>query len=156
LQAICDELDLRSIVHWLGDIPITKLAEEYNRAHVSCLPNVQEGFGIVFLEAMAAGKAIVAARAAAVPEVVRNGILVEPGNSDALAEALLHLYRDPDLCHALGSAGRVDVEQLEMNRIARKFLLEVAKVAPAIRITEGKLGRSTNRPPSTFQQTRPA
>ena len=64
---------------------------------VFCLPSVQEGFGIVFLEAMAAGKPIVAARAAAVPEVVRNGILVEPENPEALAEAILRLYRDPDL-----------------------------------------------------------
>ena len=137
LQRICIELDLTSIVHWLGDIPINGLAEEYNRADVFCLPSVQEGFGIVFLEAMAAGKAIVATRAAAVPEVVRNGILVEPENTEALAEALVRLYRDPDLRQSLGSAGRLDVEQFDMNRIARTFLSEVAKIAPAIKISEG-------------------
>jgi hypothetical protein len=87
---------------------------------------------------------------------VRNGILVEPGNSDALAEALLHLHRDPDLCHALSSAGRVDVEQYEMNRITRIFLLEVAKGAPAIRMSDGTPVRSTSLLPSTVQQTRPA
>lgn len=91
----------------------------------------------MFLEAMAAGKAIVAARAAAVPEVVRNGILVEPENAEALAEALVRLYRDPDLRQSLGSAGRLDVEQFEMNRIARTFLSEIAKIAPAIKISEG-------------------
>ena len=74
------------VIHWVGDIPMARLAEEYNRCDVFCLPSAQEGFGIVFLEAMAAGKPIVAARVAAVPEVVRNGILVEPDNQEALAD----------------------------------------------------------------------
>ncbi len=133
LHQISKELDLTSIVRWLGDVSIARLAEEYNRSHVFCLPSVQEGFGIVFLEAMAAGKPIVAARAAAVPEVVRNGILVEPENADALADAIVRLYRDPDLCQALGSAGCQDVEQFEMTRVAGCFLREVAKIAPALR-----------------------
>jgi glycosyltransferase involved in cell wall biosynthesis len=137
LKQICMELDLTPIVHWVGDLSITRLAEEYNRAEVFCLPSVQEGFGIVFLEAMAAGKPIVAARAAAVPEVVRNGILVEPENAEALAEALVRLYRDPDLRDSLGSAGLLDVEQFERDCVARIFLSQVAKVAPAIEVSGG-------------------
>jgi glycosyltransferase involved in cell wall biosynthesis len=137
LQRICLELDLEPVVKWLGDTPLATLAEEYNRAHVFCLPSVQEGFGIVFLEAMAAGKPIVAARAAAVPELVRNGILVEPENPGALAEAIVRLYRDPDLCHSLSLAGLRNVEQFEMHRVATRFLSEVAKVAPGIEIAEG-------------------
>ena len=132
LQQICSELRLQSVVRWLGDVGLETLAGEYNRADVFCLPSVQEGFGIVFLEAMAAGKPIVAARAAAVPEVVRNGILVEPGNPEALAEAILQLYRDPDLGSSLASAGLRDVEQFEMSRVARQFLRAIAKVAPGV------------------------
>ena len=94
--------------------------------------SVQEGFGIVFLEAMAAGKPIVAARAAAIPELIRSGILVEPENPDALAEAIVCLYRDPDLRRALASAGLRDVEQFEMNRVAARFLAVIAKVAPGL------------------------
>jgi glycosyltransferase involved in cell wall biosynthesis len=145
LQQICNDLDLTSIVRLLGDVSIARLAEEYNRAHIFCLPSVQEGFGIVFLEAMAAGKPIVAARAAAVPEVVRNGILVEPDNVDALADAIVRLYRDPDLCQTLGSSGRKDVEQFEMRRVAGCFLREVAKIAPALRFLTAACTSETPR-----------
>jgi glycosyltransferase involved in cell wall biosynthesis len=82
---------------------------------------------------MAAGKPIVAARAAAVPEVVSDGLLVEPENPEALAEAILRLYRDPDLRHSLGSSGLKSVEKFDMHRVAGQFLAEIAKVAPGIK-----------------------
>src|SRR6185295_8238776 len=87
LRRLWRGLHLEETVSWLGDVTAGQLAAEYNGADVFCLPSVQEGFGIVFLEALAAGKPIVAARAAAVPEVVRHGLLVEPENDDALADA---------------------------------------------------------------------
>jgi glycosyltransferase involved in cell wall biosynthesis len=137
LQQICVDLHLESTVRWLGDVSMSVLAAEYNRAHLFCLPSVQEGFGIVFLEAMAAGKPIVAARAAAVPEVVRNGILVEPENPEALAEGITRLYRDSELRDSLASRGLRDVEQFEMSRVGRRFLSAVASVAPALKLAEG-------------------
>lgn len=137
LQQICSELGLEPVTRWLGDVSISALAAEYRRTDVFCLPSVQEGFGIVFLEAMAAGKPIVAARAAAVPEVVRNGLLVEPENEEALADAIVRMYREPDLRHALGAAGFHDVQQFDMHLVARQFLAAVAQIAPSVRIAEG-------------------
>jgi glycosyltransferase involved in cell wall biosynthesis len=137
LRQLSSELRLERAVRWLGDVCASTLAAEYNRSDLFCLPSAQEGFGIVFLEAMAAGKPIVAVRAAAVPEVVRNGILIEPDDPEALAEAIIRLYRDPDLRDSLGSAGLRDVEQFEMRRIAKRFVREVAKVAPAVKMAEG-------------------
>ena len=67
---------------------------------------------------------------AAVPEVVRNGILVEPENPEALADGITRLYRDPCLCSSLASAGCQDVERFDVHRVAELFLSEVAKVAP--------------------------
>jgi glycosyltransferase involved in cell wall biosynthesis len=136
LQQICLELRLESTVRWLGNVTMPILAREYNRADVFCLPSSQEGFGIVFLEAMAAGKPIVAARAAAVPESVRHGILVEPEDPDALAEGIIRLYRNPDLCHSLASASLLDVEEFEMRRVAKRFLSEIRKVVPLLKIPE--------------------
>ncbi len=125
LHRMSRELGLDQTVRWLGDVSQHELAREYNRADVFSLPSVQEGFGIVFLEAMAAGKPIVAARAAAVPEVVRHGILAEPEDAASLAQAIERLYRDEGLRRSLAEAGRREVEQYDAPRVARRFLGEL-------------------------------
>lgn len=127
LRRLWKKLNLYGTVRWLGDVTASQLAVEYNRADLFCLPSVQEGFGIVFLEAMAAGKAIVATRAAAVPEVVRHGLLVEPENHDALADAIGRLYEDLPLRMSLGADGRRLVENFDMRRVAKCFMDTVAE-----------------------------
>ena len=121
LRSLWRELHLESIVKWVGDVTQRQLAAEYRQADIFCLPSVQEGFGIVFLEAMAAGKPIVAARSAAVPEVVSHGRLVEPGNAEALADAIETLYFDAELRTSLGVQGLQTVQQFEMKRVSRAF-----------------------------------
>jgi glycosyltransferase involved in cell wall biosynthesis len=133
LQALGRQLELGTAVRWLGDVSRSRLAEEYNRCDLFCLPSAQEGFGIVFLEAMAAGKAIVAARGSAVAEVVQSGLLVDPGKPGAFAEALRHLYRNPDLRDAMGRAGSRDVEQFDAERVAAQFVFEISRVVPFLR-----------------------
>jgi glycosyltransferase involved in cell wall biosynthesis len=144
LREICTELRLDAVVHWLGDVSLARLAQEYNRANVFCLPSLQEGFGIVFLEAMAAGKPIVAVRAAAVPEVVRHGVLAEPQNAESLAAGIAALYRNPGLCRSLADAGRADVENFDAHRVAGLFLSEIAKVVPSVR-REYRIGAASMR-----------
>jgi glycosyltransferase involved in cell wall biosynthesis len=116
------ELRLEPVVTWAGELPRRDLAREYNRADVFCLPSVQEGFGIVFLEAMAAGLPIVASRAAAVPEVVRSGILVEPDNAAALADGIERLWLEPGSRGSIQQQQLQDVEEYDVIRITRKFL----------------------------------
>ena len=118
-------------MEWVGEAPRHELAREYNRADVFCLPSVQEGFGIAFLEAMAAGMPIVAARAAAVPEVVRHGVLVEPENANALADGIWRLWRDPILRSTIRQQQFKDVEEYEMIRVTRRFLQQAQRVAGA-------------------------
>jgi glycosyltransferase involved in cell wall biosynthesis len=107
---------------WLGDVSRAQLAAEYNRASVFCLPSVQEGFGIVLLEAMAAGKAIVGSRAGAIPETAPHAALVEPDNPEALAAALERLYQSTSERHAMAAAGAEWVEQFDAARVAHLFL----------------------------------
>ncbi|HOL70451.1 MAG TPA: glycosyltransferase family 4 protein [Bryobacteraceae bacterium] len=122
LHRLAREAGLGETVRWLGDVPQDVLAREYQSCDVFCLPSVQEGFGIVFLEAMAAGKPIVAARAAAAPEVVPHGLLVEPENAGALADALFQLRNDGRMRAALAEAGLETVRQYDAPRVARLFL----------------------------------
>ena len=129
LRDVCQKRGLRGVVKWRENISHPELAREYNRCDVFCLPSVQEGFGIVFLEAMAAGKAIVATRAGATPEVVQHGLLAEPNDEEALAQAIEHLYREPLLRETLGAKGRELVKQFDAPVVANLFLREIESLA---------------------------
>ena len=80
------------------------------------LPSLAEPFGLVLLEAMALGKAVVATRAGGPIEIVehdRTGLLVTPGNEQEMAAAIERLLGDPALAASMGSAGK--------NRFEEKF-----------------------------------
>jgi len=76
---------------------------------VCVLPSLWEGFGIVLIEAMAAGKPCVTTRISSMPEIVRDpqtGRIVPPRDPQALADALLAILEDPDAARQMGEAGR--------------------------------------------------
>lgn len=129
LKSISRNKNLDRFVTWLGNLPQAELAGEYNRCHIFCLPSVQESFGIVFLEAMASGKAIVAARAASAPEVVKHGILVEPDNDEALAGGIKRLYENPALCARLAAESSHWACQFDGPLVAAAFRREVQLAA---------------------------
>ena len=128
LRALHGELGLGDTVTFLGEVPRQALAVEYVRADCFCLPTVQEGFGIVFAEAMAAGLAVVACRAGAVPELVedrRTGLLVNRQSPEELAMALETLLTNDGLRADLGAAGAARVAAFDLEPVARRFV-EVA------------------------------
>jgi glycosyltransferase involved in cell wall biosynthesis len=125
LEQLAQELGLADRVDFLGHLPLRALTAEYRNATLFALPSTQEGFGIVFLEAMASSLPVVAARAAAVPEVVEEGVsalLVEPDDVEALAASLTVLLEDPAKRTALGEAGRARVRRYDAPTVARQFL----------------------------------
>ena len=126
LRALVRTLRLEASVRLLGALPDdAEVRRWYGRAAVFCLPSVQEGFGIVFLEAMAGGLPIVSTSAAAIPEVVpqrQAGTLVPPGDVAALSAALTELLGDPALRERYSAFGRQHVRQYDWERVADRFL----------------------------------
>lgn len=96
-------------VLFLGELPVEEVARWYQRLLIYAFTSRNEGFGLTLLEAMAAGVALVATRAGAAEQVVRTGetgILVPPGDADALANAIEQLMRDPARAAEMGRKGR--------------------------------------------------
>jgi glycosyltransferase involved in cell wall biosynthesis len=125
LRELSRGLGLDARVDLLGHVTFEQLAAEYRGADIFCLPSLQEGFGIVFLEAMAAGLPVVACQAAAVPEVVPDwecGLLVPPRDVPALAFALDRLIEDEPERRRLGGAGRRRVARYDAPIVAAEFL----------------------------------
>jgi glycosyltransferase involved in cell wall biosynthesis len=126
------ELGLEDIVDMRGEVGSDdEVARLYRKADIFCLPSIQEGFGIVFLEAMANGLPVVSTNAAAIGEVVPHGqagLLVTPRDVSALAESLLALLRDQELRERLGEFGRRHVRQYDWPVVARMFLEQVQGV----------------------------
>jgi mannosyltransferase len=84
----------------------------YQRLTIYAFTSRNEGFGLTLIEAMAAGNALVAARAGAAELVVEDGItgvLTPPGDTDALVAALEPLMRDPPAAAAMGARARAHV-----------------------------------------------
>jgi mannosyltransferase len=108
-------------------LPIEQVQRWYQRLTIYAFTSRNEGFGLTLIEAMAAGSALVAARAGAAELVVENGVsgvLVPTGDAEALAAALEPLMRDLALATAMGERGR--------ERVLEKFSLD----AEAARIGE--------------------
>jgi phosphatidylinositol alpha-1,6-mannosyltransferase len=114
LEALARELGLGALVHFAGDVPNEELPLWYSLGDVFVMPSRSEppdveGFGIVFLEAAAAERPVVAARSGGVPDAVvdgETGLLVEPDDPAGLARGLVALLSDPVRRAELGRRGR--------------------------------------------------
>jgi glycosyltransferase involved in cell wall biosynthesis len=107
LRATVARLGLGEAVAWLGRVaPPTPV---YERAEIVVVPSFGEGFGMVALEAMERGRAVIASDVGGLPEIVaagETGLIVPPGDVSALAAAIVELAGDPARAAALGAAGR--------------------------------------------------
>lgn len=118
----------------LGPLPKEQVPDFYDALDIFAMPSRTDSFGIVYLEAWANGKPVVAARAGGVVEVVKheeNGLMVPFGDVGALSEALSRLVVDSDLSRRLGRAGRERVCREDSTWDARfaTFLERVGSLA---------------------------
>jgi phosphatidylinositol alpha-mannosyltransferase len=113
-------------VHFLGYVPEHELARCYRSSHVFCAPSTGfESFGMVLLEAMAAGVPIVASDIEGYRSVLSHqveGLLVPPRDPAVLALALKRLLRDPALRAAMGQRGQATAARYTWERVAADVL----------------------------------
>jgi len=92
-------------VVFVGHVPDSDLAAYYEGCRVFAMPSTGEGFGLVFLEAMRAGKPCIGWSDGPAPEIIENGktgLLVDPNRKEDLTGALLRLLKDDELCRDMG------------------------------------------------------
>ncbi len=124
-KALAAQLELGESASFVGRVDRCGAVALFTGCSFFVLPSRHEPMGIVNLEAMAAGRAVVASHVGGVPELVKegeNGLLVAPDDARALADALLLLVRDPDLKTRLGRCGAQRAQNFDWDAIAAQYL----------------------------------
>jgi phosphatidyl-myo-inositol alpha-mannosyltransferase len=113
-------------VEWLGRVTDADKARRLRAATIACFPSVEgESFGVVLLEAMAAGAAVVASNLTGYRTVARGGVealLVEPDDAAALRSALRRLLDDPAEGRALTAAAAARAEEFSFGNLAERLV----------------------------------
>lgn len=110
-KKIASSLGIQDKTIFTGLVDEFELIELYRMASMLVLPTltVVEGFGMVLIEANACGKPVIGSKIGGIKYVIKDGetgLLVPPGDPDALADAIMKLLDDEDLAHRMGSNGR--------------------------------------------------
>jgi phosphatidylinositol alpha-1,6-mannosyltransferase len=136
LQTLANDLRLEKNVKMVGFVNDDELPAYYDACDVFVMPSIEahstvEGFGIVFLEAALRDKPSIGSKHGAVPEVVINGItglLVEPENSNDLADKICIMARNKELVYNMGTAARIrTANEFSCQRIASNYRRMILK-----------------------------
>ncbi len=116
----------------VGKVSPQKLKKYYETATLFCMPTYVEPFGIAFLEAMQARLPIIGTKIGAVPDIVQhgwNGWLVEPGDVQGIADAIMNLFNNPDLCRQFGERNfALTQERYSWKAVGKKFRTHILEI----------------------------
>jgi phosphatidyl-myo-inositol dimannoside synthase len=133
IEAVISATGLLSHVRLLGALPDEDVVGLYQACNVVVLPALNsdsdvEGFGIVLVEAAAAGKPVVATRVGGIPDAVedgKTGVLTEPGDYERLSDAVISLLTDEETKRAMGEAALRRVQdRFSWPKIAAQYEVE--------------------------------
>jgi glycosyltransferase involved in cell wall biosynthesis len=126
LRELASRLGVAQEIRFAGSLDRAAVAQRYRDAHLFTLPSSAEAFGNVFAEALASGLPVVGSNVGGIPELIEhgvNGLLVTPGNPQALAQAIQYLAEDPDLCGEMSVRNRAKAEAtLEWSHVTQRYL----------------------------------
>lgn len=127
LKRLVKRLGISGHVRFIGVVPYEEIKKLYFKSDIVVFPSIYpEPLGRVSIEAMVAGKPVIASRVGGIPEIVENGvtgILVPPSNPEALAKAIISLVEDEKLRKKMGRRGRELIfKKLNPNAIIKQHL----------------------------------
>lgn len=140
LEAMRTRLKLEGVVTFLGSMSEDQIIDELLDAHLFSAVSRHEPLGVVYMEAMALGVPTLGTTSGGVTEIItheQNGILVEPGDPDALAKAILKLLRDPEMRKRFSTAARETIVSKFDSRIGAATIYQklTGEAAPLHRET---------------------
>jgi glycosyltransferase involved in cell wall biosynthesis len=132
LERRASELGLVERVRFLGPLPREGVLRLFGAADASLLPSAWENFPHTVVEALAVGTPVIASAVGGVPEVVRdgeNGLLVPPGNPDALAAAIRRFFAGDELRRTLADAAAASVASYTEDAVFSQIEKKLAEAA---------------------------
>lgn len=133
LKALAGELEIAHRVRWIGALPQHELTEYYRAATALVVPSIDEGLGLVAVEAQLCETPVIAFDSGGLSDVVSNGrtgILIDNVSASALAESIDALLASPDRGAALGAAGRLHaLATFAPESVARRYATIYRSVA---------------------------
>ena len=125
LELLVEKLGLTDCVFFLGALPNAEALEEMAKAEVFVMPSYPEGFGIVYLEAMASGCVAIGTEGEGIDGFIRsgeNGFLVPRDDVDAIVHIIDRCFQDPVLMTRVVSAGKHDAMQQTWAHNAQQYI----------------------------------
>ena len=133
LERQAREAKAEGAVTFVGAVGRDQVRAFIRTCDVFVLPSFAEGVPVALMEAMAMERPVVSTRIAGIPELIEHGVsglLVAPGDSEGLADALAQLYRDPALRGSLARAGRsVVVTDFDLTRSGAQMAALFSRLA---------------------------
>jgi len=121
LKKLAEETNVQDNVIFYGSINGKEKFEAFSAANIVAVPSLYEGFGMLLLEAMAAGKPLVATNTGAAPEIIqngKNGILANLGDVEDLAGKIIKLLSDDQLMYLISQESRKTVEAFDWEKVS--------------------------------------
>lgn len=124
LERLAHDLQITDRITFAGRVSPEKVADEFAQASIFCGLSRSEALGNVFLEAQAAGCAVLATNVGGIPDIVKNGetgILITPDDVDAAVDAIQSLLSDDVLRQTLAQNGQKNAQNYDWQEIAMKY-----------------------------------